>query len=262
MRIIIYLEIQCQFHTAMVKNKKIHKIRLDNLLVEKGLAETREKAKSLIMAGHVISHGQKLTKAGTSVPNNIPIELISREPFVSRGGIKLDHVIEYLGLDLSGMRILDVGASTGGFTDCMLQKGAKQIFALDVGYGQISNKLRDDSRVVVLDRVNAHYPFKLPSAVNIATIDVSFISVTKIIPNILVHLEKPSIMIVLVKPQFEAAQIDVGKKGIIKDPEVHAKVLGNVIRWAISSKLTIQNLVPSPITGTKGNREFFLVLGH
>jgi 23S rRNA (cytidine1920-2'-O)/16S rRNA (cytidine1409-2'-O)-methyltransferase len=246
----------------MIKNKTIHKIRLDNLLVERGLAETREKAKSLIMAGHIISNGQKLTKAGTSVPNDIPIELMSQDPFVSRGGIKLEHVIEYLGLDLSGMRILDVGASTGGFTDCMLQKGAKQIFALDVGYGQIANKLREDSRVVVLDRVNAHYPFKLPAKVNIVTIDVSFISITKIIPNVLAHLERPSIMIVLVKPQFEAMQSDVGKKGIIKDPKIHAKVLGDIIRWAALSKLTIQNLIPSPITGAKGNREFFLVLEH
>ena len=261
-RIIIYLEIHCQFRWPMFKNKKLLKIRLDTLLVERGLAETREKAKSLIMAGNIISKGRKLTKVGTSVHNDIPIELISQDPYVSRGGIKLAYAIKYLDLDLSGMTVLDVGASTGGFTDCMLQKDAKEIFALDVGYGQIANRLRTDCRVVVLDRVNAHYPFKLPKRVNLATIDVSFISITKIIPNILVHLQRPGIIIALVKPQFEAIKGDVGKKGVIKDPKIHAKVLGDVICWAVSSKLVIQNLIPSPITGAKGNREFFLILGH
>ena len=257
MRIIIYLEIQCQFRRAMIKNKTIHKIRLDNLLVERGLAETREKAKSLIMAGHIISNGQKLTKAGTSVPNDIPIELMSQDPFVSRGGIKLEHVIEYLGLDLSGMRILDVGASTGGFTDCLLQAGAARVYALDTGRGQLHHRLLNDKRVISIERTNIVGFKHIFENIDLGVVDVSFTSLEIVLPAVLELLSQRGQVIVLLKPQFEAKKSEVPRGGVIVDPMVHAAVIGRFLKWAVDRNIRIRNFLSSGVLGEKGNREFF-----
>jgi 23S rRNA (cytidine1920-2'-O)/16S rRNA (cytidine1409-2'-O)-methyltransferase len=233
---------------------------LDSLLVSRGLAENKSKAQALIMAGEVTVNGKPATKSGSLVGENAVIELAEKLPYVSRGGIKLAHALDEFKLDVSGLIALDIGASTGGFTDCLLQRGAKKVYALDVGYGQLDYKLRQDSRVVVVERVNAHHPFDLPEEVNLATIDVSFISATKVIPNVLPHLTPPGYIIVLFKPQFEAEKEEVGKGGIIKDPQIHSRVLGRFIVWATEQRLRLHNLIASPILGAEGNKEFLILL--
>ncbi len=236
------------------------KRRLDLLLVEKGLTPSREKAQALIMAGEVVMEGGHLLKPSSLVEEDAEISLKKALPYVSRGGLKLEHALRQFALKPSGMIALDVGASTGGFTDCLLQQGAKRVYALDVGYGQLDLKLRRDPRVVVMEKVNAHYPFSLPEPVNITTIDVSFISLVKVLPNILSHLVEPAWLLALVKPQFEARREQVQKGGLVRDPLVHAQVIGELACWCISQGLRIRGLTPSPILGTKGNREFFLFL--
>jgi len=228
--------------------------------VEKGLAPTREKAQALVLAGQVLVNGAPAPKPGALVDEAASLQVKQSLAFVSRGGTKLDDALNRFRLDVVHMVALDVGASTGGFTDCLLQRGAAKVYALDVGYGQLDLKLRRDPRVVVMERVNAHYPFLLPEPVSLATVDVSFISVRKVIPNILAWIKEPAWLIVLVKPQFEAPRSQVKKGGIVKDPLVHAQVLGSVANWAIHSGLRVAGLVPSPILGTEGNREFFLLL--
>lgn len=241
-------------------NKKPKKRRLDLLLLDRRLVESRERARSLIMAGRVLADGQKVTKPGTSLAMDASVAVTEQAPYVGRGGVKLAHALEQFAIDPQGLTALDVGASTGGFTDCLLQQGARRVYALDVGRGQLDHRLRQDPRVVVMEKVNAHHPFPLPEKVALSTIDVSFISVTKVIPNLLEHLTKPSYIIALVKPQFEAKRSEVGKGGIIKDTRVHARVIGRVILWAIKAGLRLRRLTPSPILGTEGNREFFLLL--
>ncbi|MBM4453755.1 MAG: TlyA family RNA methyltransferase, partial [Chloroflexi bacterium] len=236
------------------------KQRLDSLLVARELAENKSKARALIMAGEVTVDGKPVTKAGSMIDESATIELAEKLPYVSRGGVKLAHALDEFKLDVAGLTALDVGASTGGFTDCLLQRGASKVYALDVGYGQLDYKLRQDQRVVVLERVNAHYPFDLPEKANLATIDVSFISVTKVIPNVLPHLAPPGYIIILFKPQFEAEKEEVGKGGIIKDPEVHSRVLGRFIVWATEQELRLRNLIASPILGAEGNKEFLTLL--
>lgn len=236
------------------------KQRLDSLLVARGLAENKSKAQALIMAGEVTIDGKPVTKAGSMVDENATIALAEKLPYVSRGGIKLAHALNEFKLEVTDLIALDVGASTGGFTDCLLQRGAKKVYALDVGYGQLDYRLRQEHRVVVMERVNAHYPFELPEKVNLATIDVSFISLTKVIPNVLPHLAPPGYIIVLFKPQFEAEKEEVGKGGIIKDPEVHSRVLGRFIVWATGQELKLRNLIASPILGAEGNKEFLILL--
>ena len=236
------------------------KKRLDMILLDRGLAESREQAQSFIMAGLVSVKGQKATKPGTSFPQDTDVALAKRKPYVSRGGFKLAHALETFEVDSNGITVLDVGASTGGFTDCLIQNGARRVYAMDVGKNQINYRLRHDDRVVVMEGVNAHFPFQLPGIVSMTTIDVSFISVTKVIPNVLEHLPKHGIILVLIKPQFEAHQSEVGKAGIIRNPKVHAKVLARIILWAITNGLRIRNLTPSPILGARGNREFFLMM--
>ncbi|MBM3119834.1 MAG: TlyA family RNA methyltransferase [Chloroflexi bacterium] len=236
------------------------KQRLDNLLVSRELAENKSQAQALIMAGKVTVSGRVVTKPGTQVDENISLKLAEKLPYVSRGGIKLAHALDEFKLDVTSLTAMDVGASTGGFTDCLLQRGAKRVYAIDVGYGQLDYKLRQNPRVVVMERVNAHYPFSLSEKVNIATIDLSFISVTKVIPNIIAHLTQPGYIIVLLKPQFEAEREDVGKGGIIKDPQVHARVLGRFIVWVTDNDLRLRGLVASPILGAEGNREFLIFL--
>jgi len=236
------------------------KQRLDNLVVTRELAENQKIAQALIMAGEVAVSGKVITKPGTLVDESAELKLAEKLPYVSRGGIKLAHALDKFKLDVTSLTAMDIGASTGGFTDCLLQHSARRVYAVDVGYGQLDYKLRQDPRVVVMERVNAHYPFSLPEKVNIATIDLSFISLTKVIPNVVDHLTQPGYIIVLFKPQFEARRQEVGKGGIIKDPQVHALVLGRFIVWAINHDLRLRGLVASPILGAEGNKEFLIFL--
>jgi len=302
-------------------SKKVSKKRADLLLVERGLAESREKAQVLIMEGLVRSPTEKVLKPGTLIASDAPLEVTGRLPYVGRGGIKLAHALDYFGLDVSGKVALDVGASTGGFTDCLLQRGARRVIALDVGHGQLDYRLRQDPRVTVIEGVNARYPFSLPQGpysthqqvpspsmgespsplmgegrdggdslpptsvlphkggrrlssclppveselkVDLATVDVSFISTTRVIPSVAQHVKDGGAIIVLVKPQYEARRAEVGRGGVIKDPQVHARVLARVILWVVGAQhivpLRLRNLTPSPILGDAGNREFFLLL--
>ena len=236
------------------------KQRLDSLLLSRGLAENENKARALIMAGEVTVNGKAATKPGNMVAENAAIAIAEKLPYVSRGGIKLAHALDEFKLDVTGLTALDVGASNGGFTDCLLQRDANKVYALDVGYGQLDYGLRQDPHVVVMDRVNAHYPFDLPEKVNLATIDVSFISVTRVIPNVIPHLAPSGYVVVLFKPQFEAKKQEVGKGGIIKDSNVHSRVLGRFIVWINKQELILNNLISSPILGAEGNREFLILL--
>lgn len=214
------------------------------------------------MAGKVWIGNNRMDKPGISVSVDSDVTVLGTLPYVSRGGIKLAHALDSLGIDVHDSVFLDIGASTGGFTDCLLKNGAKRVYAVDVGYGQLDFALRNNPQVVVIERTNARRPFSLPEKVNGITIDVSFISVTQIIPSILSHLSDPSWVLVLVKPQFEARRQDVGRKGVVRDPFIHAQTIGKVILWAISKRLRILKLIPSPILGDKGNREFFLLLSR
>jgi len=236
------------------------KYRLDHLLVSRGMVETKNKAHGLIMAGDIMVNGKVVTKAGIQVSDDSLIEVIKKLPYVSRGGLKLEFALSKFNLDVNSLVALDIGASTGGFTDCLLQKGASRIYAVDVGYGQLEYKLRKDPRVVVMDKTNVHYPFQLPEKVDLSTIDVSFISVTKVIPNLIEHLKQDSHIILLLKPQFEAERLEVGKGGVIKDPAVHATIIGRFIIWAIENRLRLRGLIESPITGAEGNREYLFLL--
>ena len=236
------------------------KKRLDVLLVERKMVESRAKAQALIMAGEVMAGGAAVTKAGALVPVDILISIRERPPFVGRGGVKLDHALKAFCLNPKGMTALDVGASTGGFTDCLLQRGARRVYALDVGRGQMNYGLRQDPRVSVMEKVNAHYPFELRERVDLATVDVSFISVRQVLPNMVSHLERGGSIVALVKPQFEARRREVGRGGVVRDPLIHARVLGRVILWVTEAGLRLRSMTPSPILGAKGNREFFLHL--
>ena len=239
---------------------KAAKTRADLLLVHRGLAETRERAQALIMAGLVYGSAGPIAKAGTLLADSADLEVRGRLPYVSRGGLKLEHALDRFGLDVEGVVALDVGASTGGFTDCLLQRGARRVYAVDVGHGQLSYKLRQDTRVVSTEKLNARYPFALPEPVDLAAIDVSFISLTLVIPSVVQHLRAGCYVAALVKPQFEARREEVGRGGVIKDPAVHARVLGRCIRWATDQRLRVRDLCPSPVLGDAGNREFFLLL--
>jgi len=230
------------------------------LLVEKGLVESRAKAQALIMAGEVKVEGKAAIKAGTLVAEEAAITILQPPPFVSRGGIKLDHALERFQLDVSSKVAADIGASTGGFTDCLLQHGASRVYALDVGYGQLDYRLRQDKRVVVMERVNARYPISLPEKINLATIDLSFISVQKVITSVAKLLKDDGYMVVLLKPQFEARRNEVGKGGIVRKPLIHARVIGRFVSWAVKNGFRVGGLIASPILGAEGNREFFVLL--
>jgi 23S rRNA (cytidine1920-2'-O)/16S rRNA (cytidine1409-2'-O)-methyltransferase len=230
------------------------------LLVEKGLAESRAKAQALIMAGAVKVEGKAAIKPGTLVAEEVEITILQPPPFVSRGGIKLDHALERFQLDVSSKVVADIGASTGGFTDCLLKRGASRVYAIDVGYGQLDYHLRQDKRVVVMERVNARYPISLPEKVDLATIDLSFISVEKVIPSVAQLLKDDGYLVVLLKPQFEAKRSEVGKGGVIKKPLVHARVLGRFVSWAVKNDFRVGGLMASPILGAEGNMEFFVLL--
>ena len=236
--------------------------RLDQLVLERGLAPTRERARALILAGQVLVEGRAITKAGAAVDPSAPIALAAPDhPYVGRGGLKLAHALDTFGIDVQGRECLDIGASTGGFTDVLLQRGAARVVALDVGHGQIDWGLRQDSRVVVVERFNARRLTRadLPAPVTFVCIDVSFISLRQIVPVIPPLLAPPADVVALVKPQFEAGRAEV-RKGVIRDAAVHARVLDEVSAAAAAVGLTPAGSTPSPITGQKGNVELLLHL--
>lgn len=236
------------------------KRRIDTLLVERELVESQAKAQALIMAGEVTVEGKPVTKSGALVAEEAVITIAEPPPFVSRGGLKLDYALDQFQLDVSGWVVADIGASTGGFTDCLLKRGASRVYAIDVGYGQLDYRLRQDKRVVVRERINARYPIALPEKLDMATIDVSFISVEKIIPSVAQLVKDNGYLLVLIKPQFEARREEVGKGGVIKQPSVHALVLGRFIAWATRQGFKLGGLVASPVLGASGNKEFFILL--
>ncbi|BDG36723.1 TlyA family RNA methyltransferase [Saccharococcus caldoxylosilyticus] len=243
---------------------KAKKERLDVLLVERGLMETREKAKRAIMAGLVYSNEVRLDKPGEKVPVDIPLTVKGNAiPYVSRGGLKLEKALRTFDVSVKDKIVLDIGASTGGFTDCALQHGAKLSYALDVGYNQLAWKLRQDERVVVMERTNFRYvtpDYFTKGLPQFATIDVSFISLKLILPVLKTVLVPGSDVIALVKPQFEAGREKVGKKGIVRDPAVHEEVLESIIAFALREGFDVMDISYSPITGGDGNIEFLLHL--
>jgi len=224
------------------------------------LAESRAKAQALIMAGEVKVEGKAAIKPGTLVAEEAAITLLQPPPFVSRGGIKLAFALDQFQLGVSAKVAADIGASTGGFTDCLLTKGASRVYAVDVGYGQLDYRLRQDKRVVVMERVNARYPISLPEKVDLATLDLSFISVEKVILSVARLLKDDGYLVVLLKPQFEAKRNEVGKGGIVRQPIVHARVIGRFVGWAVGHGFRLGGLVSSPILGASGNMEFFVLL--
>jgi 23S rRNA (cytidine1920-2'-O)/16S rRNA (cytidine1409-2'-O)-methyltransferase len=237
--------------------------RIDQLLVDRGLAESRAKAQALILAGSVLVNGQKVQKAGQSVAADSAIELLGQLPFVSRGGVKLDHALKFFGIDCTGRVCIDVGASTGGFTDCLLQRGAARVYAIDVGTTQLAWKIRTDERVVVKDHTNARYlqPSDIGEPCSLVVCDVSFISVTLILPGLAPLLTADGEMVILVKPQFEAGRDEIGKGGIVRDPALHQAACRKV-RDAVESLGFRTELTESPIYGAEGNREFLLHAHH
>ncbi len=235
------------------------KQRLDLALVARGLAESRQRAQADIMAGFVFVNGQKALKAGAAVEDDAAIEVRGRAiPYVSRGGLKLQKAMELWGLDLSGLVCADIGASTGGFSDCMLQHGAAKVYAVDTGYGKLDWKLRSDPRVVPLERTNARYLTHehIPEDLDFASIDVSFISLKLILPPLRGLLKPGGEMVCLVKPQFEAGREKVGKKGVVRDPKVHLEVLERFLVHAQESGFAVKEITFSPIRGPEGNIEY------
>ncbi|HUA82361.1 MAG TPA: TlyA family RNA methyltransferase [Bryobacteraceae bacterium] len=235
------------------------KIRLDQLLLDRGLAASREKARALILAGQVRVDDQRADKPGHTIPDNARVEVIERMPYVSRGGFKLAHALDHFTIEVAGRVCLDVGASTGGFTDVLLQRGAARVYALDVGHGQLDWKLRQNERVMVREGVNARYlkPEDFPEPFELAVCDVSFISATLIIPAIVPLLAPDGEMILLVKPQFEVGRADVGKGGIVRDPALHQTACDRV-RSAVEFSGFLARIIESPILGAEGNKEFLL----
>ncbi|MCI8371791.1 MAG: TlyA family RNA methyltransferase [Lachnospiraceae bacterium] len=239
------------------------KKRLDVLLVEKNLAASREKAKAVIMAGSVFVDGQREDKAGTAFEETVTIEVKGKPlPYVSRGGLKLEKAMKEFGVKTEGSICMDIGASTGGFTDCMLQNGAVKVYAVDVGHGQLDWKLRQDERVVCMEKTNIRYvqPEDIADRIAFASIDVSFISLTKVLLPVQRLLTEEGRIVCLIKPQFEAGREKVGKKGVVRDPKVHLEVIEKVIQYAVSIGFEILNLEFSPIKGPEGNIEYLLYL--
>ncbi len=237
------------------------KQRLDKLLVNKGLVESRQRAQALIMAGSVVVNDAVCNKAGSNFPPDVNITLKkSPLPYVSRGGLKLAGALEEFSLDVKGKTAIDVGASTGGFTDCLLQNGAKKVYAIDVGYGQLAWKLRQDERVVVIERTNIRHftPDRLPEKVDLAVIDTSFISLTLVIPAVIPLLKPKAVIIALIKPQFEVGKGEVGKGGVVRDDEKKRAVIKKIAEFARRYDLAELGLTSSPISGPKGNQEFLI----
>jgi 23S rRNA (cytidine1920-2'-O)/16S rRNA (cytidine1409-2'-O)-methyltransferase len=239
------------------------RVRLDTLLVDRGLAPSRERARALILAGQVRAAGLAVPKPGSTVSPDADISIVGADhPYVGRGGLKLAHALDAFGIDVQGRDALDIGASTGGFTDVLLQRGARHVVALDVGHGQFDWSLRQDPRVLVMEGVNARYlqPDQIPGPVDVVTIDVSFISLRLILPVVPGLLRPAADVIALVKPQFEAGREDVGRGGLVEDPAVHERVIADVSAAAAAIGLARHGMTPSPITGAAGNQEFLLHL--
>jgi len=235
-------------------------VRLDQLLVERGLFPSREQARRAVMAGTVEVEGKRVDKPGTEIRGEARVAVQGpKEPFVSRAGRKLAHALDHFGVDPAGRVCLDVGASTGGFTDCLLQRGAARVYALDVGYGQLDHRLRTDPRVVVMERVNARYlaPDALPEPCGLITLDVSFISLLKVMPALLPHLQPGGLLLPMIKPQFEAGRGAVGKGGILRDEEVRRRVIDECAAGIAALGLENLGVFDSPVAGTGGNREAF-----
>ena len=237
------------------------KVRIDQLLYKRALTESREKARALILEGKVIVNGQKVEKPGTMVNQNAEITICGETlPYVSRGGLKLEKALKEFPIDVKDKVAMDVGASTGGFTDCLIQHGAKKVYSVDVGYGQLAWELRTDPRVVPIEKTNIRYmpKEKIPEEVDIVTVDVSFISLRLVIPKILEFLKPDGEIIALIKPQFEAGKGEVPKGGVIKDPEKREKIVQEIKQFFESLNVKIVGIIPSPIPGQKGNIEFLL----
>jgi 23S rRNA (cytidine1920-2'-O)/16S rRNA (cytidine1409-2'-O)-methyltransferase len=230
--------------------------RLDHAIVDRGLAETRSRAKALIMAGDVLVNDQKETRAGRNIGVDDVIALKEKPRFVSRGGEKLDKALDAYGINVTGFVAADLGSSTGGFTDCLLQRGAVKVYAVDVGYGILDERIRTDDRVISMERTNARHLESLSEPIDIVVIDVSFISLSLMFPVVKRLLKPGGICVPLIKPQFEAGKNSVGKRGVVRDPAVHERVLRDVLRFARDNDLTVTGLVASPLRGPNGNVEF------
>lgn len=240
---------------------KIVKLRLDRLLVERGLVESRERGQSIIIAGQVLVNGQKVEKSGSLVPADADIRILGEKmPYVSRGGLKLEKALAEFTIDVKGKTCLDVGASTGGFTDCLLQHGANKVYAVDVGYGQMAWKIRQDPRVVVIERTNIRDidPALIPEQADLAVMDVSFISLEKVVSPVLQFLKLGGDLIALIKPQFEVGKGQVGKGGIVRDEAARTGAVEKVRTAFQSAGLEVKGIIPSPITGQDGNVEYLL----
>lgn len=239
------------------------KERIDRLLVRKGFVQSRERAQSLIMEGKVRAGGGVVDKPGTMVEEEASVEILGEDlPYVSRGGVKLEGALRAFGVDPFGMKVLDIGASTGGFTDCVLQKGAQRVYAVDVGYGQLAWKLRTDPRVVNLEKTNVRYLRReaIEGEVDLILIDTSFISIEKFLPHLLDFLKEGGAIVSLIKPQFEVGKGEVGKGGVVRDPSLHEKVVERISRFCEGLGLKIRGVVESSLLGPKGNKEFFIHL--
>lgn len=236
--------------------------RIDILLVRRGLCPSREKAQRVIMAGEVFSGGTRIEKASQLVADDAPVEVRGAERYVGRGGYKLEAALDGFGIDPSGWICLDVGASTGGFTDCLLQRGAAKVYALDVGHGQIAWSLRNDTRVVVMEHVNARHlqPGDLPEKVRLAVADVSFISLTLVLPPVGSLLTDDGMIVALIKPQFELSRDEVGRGGVVRSDAAHARAVQKIADFAAGLGWRWGGVIDSPITGADGNREFLCLL--
>jgi len=241
----------------------VRKDRVDIVLVERGIVPSRERARALIMAGKVIVEGKTMTKSGIQI--NVDAQVHLQEggsPYVSRGGEKIEGALKIFGIDPKGMIVMDVGASTGGFTDCILQKGAKKVYAVDVGYGQLAWRLQKDPRVVNLERRNIRYLSReeVQEETDLIVIDTSFISVEKFLPHLLGFLKREGVILGLIKPQFEVGKGEVGKGGVVRDKALHEKVVDRISNFSRGLGLTVLGVTESPLLGPKGNREFFIYL--
>jgi 23S rRNA (cytidine1920-2'-O)/16S rRNA (cytidine1409-2'-O)-methyltransferase len=237
----------------------MRKRRLDLMMAERGLAESREKARVAIMAGDVLVNGELVRQPAASVADDVRIELVPPRKYVSRGGEKLEHALEVFAVDVAGLVAMDVGASTGGFTDCLLQHGASRVHAIDVGYGQLDYRLRQDARVVSMERTKLTELEELPQPPDLATIDVSFTGLENVVPSVVRLLKPGGRIVALVKPQFQAKRNEVRRGGVVRDPLLHATVIGRVVSWGTQHGLRFGGLTTSPLRGPAGNKEFFVL---
>jgi 23S rRNA (cytidine1920-2'-O)/16S rRNA (cytidine1409-2'-O)-methyltransferase len=239
------------------------KVRLDRLLVDRGIAPTRERARALILSGIVMVAEERVDKAGAMVATDAEIRLRGEDhPYVSRGGVKLKGALNAFDIDVAGLVALDVGASTGGFTDCLLQAGAKKVYAVDVGYGQFAWKLRKDERVVLFEKTNIRFfdGRGIEDTVDIATVDTSFISLKLVLPRVVSLIGEKAFILALIKPQFEVGKGEVGKKGVVTDPAAHERVIEDITAFCRGLQLEASGICESPLSGPAGNREFFIYL--